>query len=577
MRESSELFSKLMGLYRHEPGLSFSPTAAAEYERLSTRLRRARRCFNLQQVAPQLKDKVGLDSLLLLKEIFDRIDLPPLESAPDAQIVAETSLEQWRIPQTEIVLAKVKEGDRAGEFLFSPQTVDQLPEFYETIRSLPYKPESWEGVYDFYSTIGRHDLIPWKLTDKLPEWTKTRAWGQALWRWIVLSLAIILLFFPLGFIFRWSRGSLSDRAIVRYSRRIAMPVSVSIATRLLGRLLDGINLTGNAYSIITTVLGGISFIAAAWAIVLLGNVLAEIIVTSPRIRARSLDEAVARLSSRILTFVLASLVILYGAHVLGLPVVPLVAGLGVGSLALALAAQPTIENFIAGLTLYADRPARVGDFCRFGDVLGTVEEIGMRSTRIRTLDDTVVSVPNSDFSKSRLENYSARGKFWYHPRIRLHYDTTPDQIRYILVEIRQLLYAHPRCLPDAARIRFTGFGEYSLDLDIFAYIETTNYAEYLEISEDLNLRIMNVITTAGTKLAIPAQVEYRAEEKPFNLEARGHAEATVREWKAGNTLYIPSFPSEKIAELRGSLDYPPEGSPEQRMRYQSEKPGPTTS
>ena len=99
------------------------------------------------------------------------IPILPIESVPDitpptvkvstsypgadAQIVAETSLEQWRIPQTEIVLAKVKEGDRAGEFLFSPQTVDQLPEFYETIRSLPYKPESWEGVYDFYSTIGR--------------------------------------------------------------------------------------------------------------------------------------------------------------------------------------------------------------------------------------------------------------------------------------------------------------------------------------------------------------------------------------------------------------------------------------
>jgi MscS family membrane protein len=284
-------------------------------------------------------------------------------------------------------------------------------------------------------------------------------------------------------------------------------------------------------------------------------------VASTRFKTRSLDEAIVRLASRILALAFAVLVIVYGAQSLGLPVIPLVAGLGVGGVALALAAQPTIENLIAALILYADRPVRVGDFCRFGDHLGTVEEIGMRSTRIRTLDHTVLSVPNADFSKGRVENYSARKKIWFHPRVRLRYETTPDQVRYILVEVGKCLYAHPRVLPDPARIRFVGLGEYSLDLDVFAYVDTNDYGEYLGIAEDLNLRIMDIVKAAGTELAIPAQLEYQLDKLPLDEKGIQQAEARVQEWRAQRAMYLPRFPPETVARLRGSLDFPPAGSP----------------
>jgi MscS family membrane protein len=222
----------------------------------------------------------------------------------------------------------------------------------------------------------------------------------------------------------------------------------------------------------------------------------------------------------------------------------LLAGLGVGGLALALAAQPTLENLIAALTLHADRPVRVGDFCRFGDTLGIVEGIGMRSTRIRTLDHTLLSVPNAEISKGPVDNYSARRKIWYHPRIRLRYETTPDQVRHLLVEIRKLLYAHPRVLADPARIRFVGFGEYSLDLDVFAYVDTKDYGEYLEIAEDLNLRIMDVIKAAGTELAIPARLEYQVDKAPFDEKEIRQAEASVQEWRGQRAMNLPKFPPE---------------------------------
>ena len=124
------------------------------------------------------------------------------------------------------------------------------------------------------------------------------------------------------------------------------------------------------------------------------------------------------------------------------------AGLGVGGIAVALAAQKSIENLFGGVTLYADQPVRVGDFCRFGDAIGTVEDIGLRSTRIRTLDRTIVSVPNAEFANLQLENFSKRDKFWYHPTIGLRYETTPDQLRYILVEVRRMLLRAPQGRPE---------------------------------------------------------------------------------------------------------------------------------
>ncbi len=242
-------------------------------------------------------------------------------------------------------------------------------------------------------------------------------------------------------------------------------------------------------------------------------------------------------------------------------VTALLAGLGVGGIAVALAAQKSIENLIGAITIYTSQPVRVGDFCKFGNTLGTVEEIGLRSTRVRTLEHTLVSISNSDFSNLPLDNYSKRQKIWYHPRLGLRYETTPDQIRYILVEVRKLLYSHPKVLPDPARIRFVGFGEYSIDLDIFAYIAETDYGKYLEVSEDLNLRIMDIVRNAGSSFAFPTQTTYLERGKGLDGELVRDAESKVKEWREQKALYLPEFPPEKIGELRGSLDYPPPGSP----------------
>jgi MscS family membrane protein len=176
-----------------------------------------------------------------------------------------------------------------------------------------------------------------------------------------------------------------------------------------------------------------------------------------------------------------------------------------------------------GVAVVSDRPVTVGDFCKFGERVGTVEDIGLRSTRVRTLDRTVVSIPNSEFSSMVLENFSRRDKVWFHPMLNLRRDTKPDQVRNILGSIRQILTEHPKVETGPMPVRFVGAGSYSLDIEVFAYIQTADYDEFLQLQQDLLLRIMDAISAAGTALAIPTQAsisysEFSDDREPARRE-----------------------------------------------------------
>jgi MscS family membrane protein len=205
MQAASDAFTSLMAIYHREPGLFFSPNVQGHHDRLRTLLERAIRCLDVTEVSPALRLKVSLESALLLKEILDRIDLPDPNSVPDAQAIAAAGLERWRIPHTEIVIARVAQGGQAGEFLFSPTMIQRLPEFYAKVRDRPYKPGAWEGAYAFFTTMGVPRYIPWKLTDQLPLWAKAQVWGQAFWRWIVFAVALVAVLGPLTIAFYWIR------------------------------------------------------------------------------------------------------------------------------------------------------------------------------------------------------------------------------------------------------------------------------------------------------------------------------------------------------------------------------------
>jgi MscS family membrane protein len=183
----------------------------------------------------------------------------------------------------------------------------------------------------------------------------------------------------------------------------------------------------------------------------------------------------------------------------------ILAGVGVGGLAIALAAQKTIENLFGGISVIGDRPVLVGDFCRFGDRVGTVSHIGLRSTRIRTPDRTIISIPNGQFSAMELENFSARDKIWFHPTLSLRRDTSAEQLQKVLSSVEGILKGHPKVETGALPVRFVGVGTYSLNVEVFAYVKTSDYDEFLAVQQELLIKLLQAVERAGTALAVPVQ------------------------------------------------------------------------
>ncbi|MGK7878371.1 MAG: hypothetical protein AB4426_35230 [Xenococcaceae cyanobacterium] len=169
--------------YLKEPGLFPSTSVSEQAKQGKILFNQAERCLNLSEIPPRLKLDMATERTLLLKEILDRIEVSPYAEIPNAEAVAaDDELSGWTLPDTEIDIAQVESGPRAGEFLFSTETVARLEEFYQKVKHLPYKPGATEGFYQFYiSTPGR--LFPFKWFENLPSWLNTSYWDQTLWQW----------------------------------------------------------------------------------------------------------------------------------------------------------------------------------------------------------------------------------------------------------------------------------------------------------------------------------------------------------------------------------------------------------
>jgi MscS family membrane protein len=272
----------------------------------------------------------------------------------------------------------------------------------------------------------------------------------------------------------------------------------------------------------------VGLVGGAWLLLRLVDVGAAAVEQRLRARGRIAAIGVVPLVRRVVKAALALLAGIALLQNLGFDATGLLAGLGVGGLAVALAAQKTVENLFGGVTLVTDQPVRVGDFCRFGQRVGVVEEVGLRSTRVRTLDRTVVTVPNSQFASLELENFGFRDRIWLHTTIGLRYETTADQLRHVLARIRALLLDHPRVDPDPARVRLAGFGDSSLDVEIFAYVHTRDINEFYAIREEIYLRVMDALAECGTGFAFPSRTVYAAQDTGLDLERQRAAQEVGR-------------------------------------------------
>jgi MscS family membrane protein len=538
-------------------------------------LRRSARVLDLSDVPEAHREDAGLELALALKEVLDRVGIPPWDAVPDRAAVDEWRRQHaggpaylWEVPNTQIEIVEQRDGDRSGEFHVSARTVARIKEFYDNVQDLPYRPGASEGFYEYYIStpgylVARASILG-RLVDALPDGLKVLEYGQTRWQWIGLVICVLLTALVV---------LVASRAIWRVSRRassparqwvrVLIPVTIAVASWVVRDFVDtGLNITGTVLEAVTAAANVVIFVAIAWAVFDVLRASAEVALTSSRLPSTGIEPSLLRIGARIIGFLAGAWVVIAGMRSLGADVVPLLAGLGIGGLAVALAAQTTLANFIGSITLFTNKPVRVGDVCRYGEHIGIVEEIGLHSTRIRSLERTVVTIPNAAFAQMQLDNLARRDRRLLRKRLLLRPETTPEQLRYVLTRLRELLVAHPMVAPEPARVRFVDYGVYSKDVEIFAYLRCQTEDDFLAIQEDVLLRVEDIVSEAGTGFARPAQTSYLTRDEGLDAERRQASEAQVEAWRRDGRLPFPGLPATEVARIADTLDYPPRGAPD---------------
>jgi len=539
---------------------------------------KAKRLLDLSEVAPANRSKVADETFYLLWDSIARLALPDSEQIPDASLafIGEEKTEpmkRWRIPHTEITITRVEQGAFAGEYLFSPGTVKNARDLYETVSDLPYlRPMGIDNVYRMNELITGW-MIPMVWVEALPAWANYAVFGQVAWKWLAVILLVGIGFGAVIVVNRWARSKVRDSSFSSYLRYMSTPLALLIVLPLWRYFArEQINVTGAGAELSHSFMFVFYGITLVWVVWSSANQIAEAIIASPRIKIESLDASLLRLVSRTIGVIAVMVLFIRMLNELGVPVYGLVTGAGVGGIAIALASKNTLENFMGALNLFADRPVRVGDLCRFDEAstqgwrpVGRVESIGLRSTKIRRTDDFLITIPNAELAQRNIVNLSSNDRFLLSTVLGLRYETSDDQLRFLLVELRELMHAHPKTvhtMKDPIRVRFVGFGAYSLNIKLYVYIATKSNSEFLAIQEDILLRVMRIVKQAGTGFAFPSSTTYFARDDGLDGERQQAAEKQVREWASEQSLPFPDFTEDYRKGITGTLDYPPYGSPD---------------
>jgi len=508
---------------------------AAQYLQMSA----ARRQSEGEQTATKLK--YVLDNAFVGN--YSRFNQPegtPQEGAPlNHQKLGTMSAGDV---EADLDLVRVSDPSAGKIWLISADTLGKLPELYDQAKAR-------------------------QVESKLPAvLVKHQLGGMPLWQWLALLVATPvaaglgwLILFVLEVPLRWwarRRG----RMDVANWRSVSGP-----AWLLAGTLLHQVFvvylrmplLLRHYYFEITSTALILSAVWIVWRVVRWSLY---------RVRIRALAHGLAGtgslmlLGERILKaviFVLGALAVLGN---LGFNMSTALAGLGIGGLAIGFGAQKTIENLFGGVSVLADEVFRVGDVCRFGDRTGVVEDIGLRSTRIRTDERTLLAIPNGTVATINLENLSRRDKILFKTTLNLRSETKADHLRFILSEVRRLLYSHPKVESNTVRVRLIDVAGAAPTVEIFAYVLTQDFNEFAAVREDVLLRIMDIVDNSGSGLALPAQTLYIGRDAGLAKDKAGSAVQKIAELRDDKKLPFPDFHKEEISSFKGSIDYPPKES-----------------
>ena len=206
---------------------------------------------------------------------------------------------------------------------------------------------------------------------------------------------------------------------------------------------------------------------------------------------------------------------------------------------MAFAAQKTLENLLGGISLLMDKAVQVGDFCKIGDRLGTVEDIGLRSLKLRTLDQNMLVVPNGTLAQMQFENMKSRPKLLISQNFSLRIETKIDQLRFVLDSVQMMLNEHPAIESGTSRVRVTSFAGAAFELELFAYGKTGDWTELTAIRQDVILKIAAIVESAGTAFAAPTRLTYQSKDAGIDAEKADDIARQVAELRAAGGLGSP--------------------------------------
>ncbi len=487
-----------------------------------------------QMSVPETKDPLGRstpqDSVFQFLEVCHARDyskalyyldlrrMPPKERAENGPELArqlEDLLDDTPFDIT--TLSRDPEGDQSDGLSSGLERLDTFHVNGQTLELQLERVQLKPGIHVWLVSANSVALIPkahqvvteTPFEKKLPQQLVTfELLDTPVWRWIALAAMALALWILAGFL-SWAIVSVVRPLVKALAFRSPLRICLAVAGFRGAIEMASPSLLPRLY--IERALGLIFFLAIAW----MGAVAVDLIAErwhsrlDPRLQAVSYS--VLPLGRQVLKLSLFLIAILWVLSAWGYNTSTILAALGVGGLAIALAAQKTIENLFGGISVIGDRPVLVGDVCRFGDQTGTVMNIGLRSTRIRTADRTIICVPNGQFSSMALENISGRDKIWFHPTLNLRRDTTSDQLLQVLSSFREILAGHPKVETGKIPVRFIGVGAYSLDVEVAAYAATCDYDEFLDLQQELLLKMLQAVEQAGTALAVPVQERFESQ------------------------------------------------------------------
>jgi len=384
---------------------------------------------------------------------------------PDQDVVGTISTANGPL---ELIVERVSLGTDPPVWLFSQRTLEAIPEVFDEI-----------------------DVVPVDVP-------RLRIGGVRLFVW-----GIVLLIVPL-----WHR--LTGLARIPGVLRL---LTLALAIHW---VVPSVDFPLRERQLWTTVSAFLTLISGVWLLLHLNDYGARYV--GRHFQNASLFEvtSLVRLGHRIADVFAVVFGVLVALRYFGMDPTAALAGLGIGGIAVALAAQKTLENVIGGLSLIFDKAVRVGDVLKVGDAAGTVgvvDSIGLRSTRIRTTARTILTVPNGQIANVSLETLSARDMCWFYHTLGLRFGTTSVQIRKVIEGIRDKLAAHPAVDASTVRVRFIRFAPSSLDVEVFAYVLTGDWPRFLEIQEQLLVSIMDIVERAGTSLAFPTQTLHLSDSR----------------------------------------------------------------